>query len=156
MGGRNGFEFQAYVVMLSDPDFSEFTAEQFASELGVKKSLIYDWNTKVDWDSINVELRKKYAKIMPKVDRALFKATQKGDVPAIRTFYERFDNWTPASKVVNEQAHSDAELDAAIDGLFKLAGQAAPAPADGGEVAPSEGGAASVLPPESGPGEIHQ
>ncbi len=156
MGGRNGFEFQAYVIMLSNPDFADYTAAQYAESLGVKTSLIYDWNTKVDWEVINADLRKSYAKIMPKVDRALFKATQKGDVPAIRTFYERFDAWTPASKVVTEQTHSDAELDAAIDGFLAIAGSSKAKAASSGEAAPTEGGATAILQAEPGPTEVHQ
>lgn len=156
MGSRNGYEYEAYVLMLSDPDYADYSADQYAEALGVKTRVIYDWNTKVDWDAVKVELRKKYAKIMPRVDRALFKATQKGDVAAIRTFYERFDQWTPASKVVNEQSHSDAELDAAIDGFLQLAGQAKVKAAGGGEVAPSEGGADALLPAQPGSTEVHQ
>lgn len=156
MVGPKGFEFQAYLVMLSDPDFADHSAAQFADELGVKTSLIYEWNKRVDWEAVKADLRKGYAKVMPKVDRALFKATQKGDVPAIRTFYERFDNWTPASKVQTEQIVSDAELDAAIDGLLKLAGSAEAKAANGGAPAPAEDGANAVLPAESSATEVHQ
>ena len=157
MKDRTGFEFETYLVMLKDPDYADYTGEQFAEAVGVKKSLIYEWNySKVDWEAVKTELRSKYAKLMPKVDRALFKATQKGDVPAIRTYYERFDAWTPASKVLNEQVIPDKELDEAIDALAKLARENEAKAANVGEATPTTNGADAVLPSEPGAGEVHQ
>lgn len=147
------FEFDAYLIMLCDPDYADFKAPQFADALGVKTTQIYKWNQQVNWDEIKASRRKAFSKRTIEVDSSLFKATKKGDVAAIRTWYERFDAWTPASKVQTEQIASDAELDEAIDGLLKLAASKKP---DGGEAAPATPGANAVLPPEPGPIEVHQ
>lgn len=169
MPGPNGFEFDAYIAMLCDPDYSDYSYIKFAEELGVKVSLVYDWNGKVDWESIKSERRKRYAKLMPKVDNALFKATQKGDVPAIRTFYERFDSWTPASKVVTEHSISEAEIDEELNGLIERKraaidaissstvdepGRNEASTSDSGAPSPEAGRADTVLQAESGATEI--
>ncbi len=162
MNATTKYEFDAYIEMLSDPDFSDYSGEQFAESLGVNITSIYNWNRKVDWESIKSERRKRYAKLMPKVDNALFKSTQKGDVQAIRTFYERFDAWTPASKVVNEQSLSDADIDeelnarverkrAALDSTRR----AENAPVDSGEVETEAGRADAVLQAQPGSTEVH-
>lgn len=150
------FEFDAYLIMLSDPERSDYKARDYATDLDVPVTQIYKWNSQINWDDVKAARRKAFSKRTAEVDDSLFKATKKGDVAAIRTWYERFDQWTPASKVQTEQIVSDAELDAAIDGLFKLAGQAKTSPVDGGEAAPSEGGADAVLPAQPGPTEVRQ
>lgn len=147
------FEFDAYLIMLCDPDYADFKAPQFADALGVKTTQIYKWNQQVNWDDIKASRRKAFSKRTIEVDSSLFKATKKGDVAAIRTWYERFDAWTPASKIQTEQIVSDAELDEAINGLLKLA---TPASVDVGTPAPTEDGANAVLPAEPSPTEVHQ
>lgn len=150
------FEFDAYLIMLSDPDRADYKASDYAKELDVKVAQIYKWNAQVNWDEIKAARRKAFGRRTSEVDNSLFKATKTGDVSAIRTWYERFDQWTPASKVLSEQVVSDAELDAAINGLLKLAGTAEAKAADVGEVAPSEGGTDEVLPTKPGTVKVHQ
>lgn len=150
------FEFDAYIIMLCDPERADYKAQDYATELDVPVTQIYKWNSQVKWDEIKAERRKSFSRRTSDVDNSLFKATKKGDVAAIRTWYERFDQWTPASKVLSEQVHSDAELDEAINGLLKLAGHANVAAASGGEDSPEAGRAIEVFPAEPGPAEVHQ
>ena len=149
------FEYDAYIIMLCDPERGDYKAADYAAELDVDVSQIYRWNQNVKWDEIKSERRKAFSKRTAEVDDALFKATKKGDVAAIRTWYERFDAWTPASKVLSEQVISEAELDEAIDGALKLVGSAKATPSDVGEVAPPAPGANAVLPAQPGSAEIH-
>lgn len=165
MVGPNGFEYDAYLVMLADPFFAEHSASQFAEELGVSTTTIYKWNKKVDWESIKATRRKNYAKQTLGVDSSLLKATRKLDVAAIRTWYERFDSWVPTSKQQTEHSVSDKEVDEALNALIErkraaLAaldasgrGDASVNPA--GEVKAGEGGADAVLPAQPGAIPVH-
>lgn len=166
MAGPNGFEFDAYLVMLADPAFAEYTTAQFAEAFSVSTTTIYNWNKKVDWETVKASRRKNYARQTLGVDSSLLRATRTLDVAAIRTWYERFDDWVPTSKTKTEHSVSDAEIDEALGGLIERkraavaaldqSGRSEVAPVHGGEVAPSEDGANAVLPAEPGSTEVHQ
>lgn len=165
MAGTSGFEFDAYLLMLVDPAFAEYSVAEFAKEFEVTTTTIYNWNKKVDWDEIKAGRRKNYAKSTLSVDSSLFKATKKLDVAAIRTWYERFDNWTPASKISTEHTVSDGEIDKELNDLIERkraaaraleqSGRGEVAPIGSGEGQASEGRAPAVLQSEPGAGEVH-
>mgnify|MGYP001583865563 CR=1 FL=1 len=148
------FEFDAYLIMLADPERGDYKASDYAKELDVNVMQIYKWNSQIDWEEVKAARRKAFSRRTTEVDDSLFKATKKGDVAAIRTWYERFDSWMPASKVVNEEAIPDAELDEAIDGFVKLIGKDEAEKACLREVEAATGRADAILPPEPGPEEV--
>lgn len=155
----NSVEFGSYAAMLCDPANADWKAPQYAEALGVSTTTIYRWDKKVDWDWVKSERRKQFARPTSEIDNALFRQARKGDVQAIRTWYERFDSWTPETKLKTEHSVSDGEVDQALNELIErkraavaaldASGRVANSPAVAGEVAPTEGGAATVLPAQS-------
>lgn len=167
----NTIEFGSYAQMLCEPAYVEWKAKQFAEALGVTAQTIYNWDKKVDWETIKIERRKRFSRPTLDVDLALLKAAKSQDVQAIRTWYERFDQWTPSSKILSEHSVSDADIDKALNELIERkraavaalaasgldeAGRKDAAPKDVGETATGAGRVDAVLPAESGTGKIHK
>lgn len=112
--------FQRLIELLSDPFTSEMTQEDMAKELGVSRGTVGYWRKQVDWDAIKTERRKKYSSKIVEVDDAMFREAKNGDVNAAKVLYERFDNWVPASQVINLHDLNEADVDAELEALIKL------------------------------------
>ena len=91
--------FTGFEESLLDAQYDEYSPTQFAGMFGVTIQTIYKWKKRVDWDYIKSERRKKYAEKTTRVDSAMYKAAAKGDVQAAKLWYERFDNWIPATSL---------------------------------------------------------
>lgn len=167
----NSVEFGKYAQMLCEPEYADWKPPQYAKEIGVSTQTIYNWDKKVDWETIKNERRKRLSRPTISVDMALFKTARSGDVQAIRTWYERFDNWTPASKILSEHSISEADIDKAINELIERkraavaalnasgmdeSGRADSPPEDVGKATPSEGRADAVLPAEPSSETVHR
>ncbi len=102
--------FNVYVDAMISGEFDSKTQGEIAQLLGVDPRTIWEWKKKADWPMIQAERRKLYSHQILKIDTAMIKAAEAGDVPAAKIVYERFDGWVPASLVINKDA-SNAELD---------------------------------------------
>ena len=108
-----------YAQMLCDPQYAEWRPSQFAEHLEIATTTIYAWDKKIDWEMVKSERRKRFARPTMEVDLALFRQAKKGDVQAIRTWYERFDFWTPTQRIQQENKISDIEIEEAIRNLVE-------------------------------------
>ena len=91
-----------YVQYRTNPDNDTHSLSHFCSTFGyalddVRKTLAGDANLEKD---ILDARRLRYAERMRKIDDALFKSAEAGDVRAADLLYRRFDNWNP--KIVEE------------------------------------------------------
>ena len=140
-------EHGLYEEMLVDPEKINWKAAQFADVLGVAVGTIYSWDKKIDWDEIKNLRRKRFARATISVDLALFRKAKTGDVAAIRTWYERFDFWTPTQRIQSENKISDIDLEEAIKNLVE---QKRAAEATRIESTPKLGEPGGVPAPETG------
>lgn len=99
-----------YYRLLAIVDYDDWTDEKFAKHLQVGSSTIFRWRRSADWDKIKAARRKTYGAFTVKVDRSLYAAALKGDVAAIKLYYERFDGYTPEARLLLA-GKSDEELE---------------------------------------------
>lgn len=85
--------------LLGIEDYDDWTQKQFADHLQCGLSTIKKWSRDAPWDQIKADRRKRYSDHTVKVDAALHKAAMKGDVAAMKLWYERFDAWVPEQKI---------------------------------------------------------
>lgn len=104
--------------MLEDGQDQLKTQTEMAAELGVASSTLSSWNKKLDWSAIKNKRREKYSRRMVKVDDAMFKAAEKGDVAAAKFLAERFDRWTPTSAVLTEHSLDEGIIDEELKALM--------------------------------------
>mgnify|MGYP001578785290 FL=1 len=102
--------YDRYATMLTRPFNMDKTIAEYAAELGVGRSTIAAWNTRLDWKEINEKRREAYGEIIHTVDSALLKRAQKGDAEAIKLFYARFDGYVPISGTIDLSDKKDDEL----------------------------------------------
>ena len=107
-------ELDQYFQMLINPETFGYSRKQFAETLQVNGETITIWNReKVDWEWVRDERRKGYSQVTPKIDDALIKEAQDGDIKAIALYYERYDGYVPTSsqKTIHEISEDDVNAD---------------------------------------------
>ena len=93
---------------------------------GVSVPTLILWNkSKIDWDNIKTERRKKYGGKMIDVDNAMFKAANKGNVNAAELVYKRFDGYIPTNLTLEQKA-DESLIEEAEKILAKLKGPVGP------------------------------
>jgi hypothetical protein len=107
------------LIYLSDPNNEWLTKEKLSTEvLGMKDSVYVNkmWSpAEFDFEIAGPALearRGRMARYSMKIDRTLVDKALEGDVQAIKLYYQRLENWTPAKKT---------ELVGKIDGQLTLA-----------------------------------
>lgn len=109
MSDSENLRFNAYIDAMVTGDFDGKTQGEMAVLLGVSERTIYEWKKKADWSSIKDARRKLYSHNILKIDSAMIKAAESGDVQAARVAYERFDGWVPTSAMISKTT-TDSEL----------------------------------------------
>ncbi|MBI3549443.1 MAG: hypothetical protein HY078_10420 [Elusimicrobia bacterium] len=100
-----------YLEFLLNPAGDTMNREEIAKELGVDRKTIWRWEKGVDWAWIKEERRRRYAREIIDLDKALFKAAKKGNIRAIEIGYQRFDGWVPTTGLVSNQTDSEIEAE---------------------------------------------
>jgi hypothetical protein len=113
MSDTENIRFSAWQDAIIACELDDKTQDEQAQIFGVSPRTIYVWKQKADWDYIKSERRKLYSHPILKIDRAMLKAAETGDVNAAKVMYERFDGWTP-SQNVNLGKKTDEELMAIV------------------------------------------
>lgn len=111
--------FSAFVEGMITGEFDNKTQGEIAEALGVDSKTIWEWKRRADWAHIKEQRRKLYSHTILKVDQAMLRAAEKGDVAAAKVIYERFDGWVPSSVVRNVNVKSDDDLKARAEELKK-------------------------------------
>ncbi len=101
------FRFDIYVDGMISGEYDTKTQDEIAQLLGVTPRTIYNWKCKADWGAIKDARRKLYSHQVLKIDAAMIKAAEAGDVQAARIIYERFDGWTPTTAQISLNAPDD-------------------------------------------------
>ena len=115
------------------------TQAEMAQICGVTAQTLIVWDkTKIDWDHIKTERRKKYGGKMIDVDNAMFKAAGKGNVNAAELVYKRFDGYIPTNLTLEQKA-DEGLLEEAEKILAKLKGPVGPIPDSPGTGSPAAG-----------------
>lgn len=114
-----------YTQMLIDGEAQGKSHDEIAEILKIHRNTVHNWNkTKIDWNYINAERRKRYGEKIASVDDAMFNKASKGDVNAAKLVYERFDGYTPTVASLNITDKKDDELtERAKSILNKLSGE---------------------------------
>jgi len=99
--------FNVYVDAMITGDFDSKTQGEIAVLLGVDPHTVWDWKKKADWAAIKDARRKLYSHQVLKIDAAMIKAAEAGDVQAAKIIYERFDGWTPTTAQISLSAPDD-------------------------------------------------
>lgn len=87
---------------IADPekDFPDRT--QMAKLCGITKRALHHHFTPDEFRELEAEAmtlrRKRYAKFLPKIDRALIDEAESGDTAAIKLAYQRFEGWSEKNK----------------------------------------------------------
>jgi transposase len=102
--------FSVYVDGMVSGIYDNKTQEQIAKILKVDRKTIYAWKQKADWKAITDARRKLYAHEILKIDKAMLKEANRGDVPAAKLAYERFDGWVPMTGLKLSDATTDELL----------------------------------------------
>lgn len=110
MSDSENLRFGVYVDAMITGDFDSKTQGEIATALGVDTRTIYEWKKKADWPAIKDARRKLYSHQVLKIDSAMLKAAEAGDVAAAKVMYERFDGWVPMTAVKNLKSETDEEL----------------------------------------------
>lgn len=82
-----------------------------AKELGVSRVTIWNWKKAESphfWEMVKAAYRQNSHQEIVKIDRAMFKAAQSGDVGAAKLVYERIEGWSP--KQINENLNRSGDL----------------------------------------------
>lgn len=140
-----------FLKLLVDPEFFYATQEELAAECRVTDRTIREWRKKVDWDWVKAERRKQFGEKLSQLDLAMFKAGFKGDVAAAKYMAERYDDYTPTSKVLSEHSLEDGLIDDEIKYLSDRRIATASALADSARV--DGEGRGPLAGPTSGEGE---
>lgn len=109
MSDSENLRFNVYVDGMVTGEFDSKTQDEIAQLLGVSPRTIYEWKKKADWPAIKDARRKLYSHQILKIDAAMIKAAEGGDVNAAKVCYERFDGWVPTTANINRNS-TDAEL----------------------------------------------
>lgn len=121
MSDTENLRYGVYVDAMITGEFDSKTQDEIAQLLAVSPRTIYEWKKKADWPAIKDARRKLYAHTILKIDSAMLKAAEAGDVPAAKIMYERFDGWIPMTAVKSLTDKTDEELkDLAREELKKL------------------------------------
>mgnify|MGYP001769360452 CR=1 FL=1 len=86
-----------YVTFRSNPDNDELTDGMWCGQQGQPPTLVKELRMaypKLDFEILEAR-RSEYAKLLAKVDKALFDKAIEGDAKAADTIYRRFENWSP-------------------------------------------------------------
>lgn len=91
--------FHKFVAACQDIEFYCLTNREQAKRLGVHEVSVARWHGKMDAEGLLRDHRAKYARHFPKIDLALIRRAQKGDVKAIELSYQRFEGWSQKHSV---------------------------------------------------------
>ncbi len=99
--------YNVYLDAMISGEFDNKTQDEMAQLLSVSTRTIYEWKKKSDWAAIKDARRKLYSHQVLKIDAAMIKAAEAGDVQAAKIIYERFDGWTPTTAQISLNAPDD-------------------------------------------------
>ena len=77
------------------------------------------WNRRVDWEHVRDERRKLYARHTAKVDSGLIARAIKGEIDAVRLYYERFDGYVPETKQIQIHQLDEALIEDELNRLMQ-------------------------------------
>jgi len=126
--------FDGFPQVLCDSEYDDLTNAELAAMFGVSDRTIANWKKKVDWQQILEMRRKKYADKTARVDCAVFKSACKGDTNAAKLWYERFDNYIPATQQFTNHSLDESLIDDELKRLSERRLAAASAIAESGPV----------------------
>jgi len=95
-------EKRKFAEIMADPDRRGLSIPEIAQLFNIAPSSIYNKIKEADIEKLIKDRRKAIIKIeLPKVDTAIMKKAQKGDVKAAELVYTRWDDYDPRGKDAN-------------------------------------------------------